>query len=128
MISNKATISWWKSQDSKIKEEAFGNSKNNPRVDIKQALMDLSKWFKNSKYIWGHGSSFDCSIIEEAYKMCDLKQPWMFWNTRDTRTLYDIANIKTNTLPNNNKHHALYDCYRQIVGVHKSMNVLFEIV
>ena len=118
------TQEWWDVQDSKIKEEAFGNSAENPRVPLKQALQEFTQWFGNSKCLWSHGAVFDCVIMDEAYLRCGLTPPWKFWNERDTRTLYEIAGVKNWDLPKNSKHHALHDCYRQIVGVHMSMNRL----
>jgi hypothetical protein len=63
-------------------------------------------------------------IMDEAYKRCGMVPPWKFWDERDTRTLYEVAGVKNWDLPKNSKHHALHDCYRQIVGVHMSMNRL----
>ena len=121
------TLSWWKKQKLEIRNEAFGA----PRDKIEDVLSLFSKWVQkttdpNYVKIWGHGAGFDCSILKEAYIRCELKAPWNFWNERDTRTLYDIANIKTNELPSQSKHHALYDCYRQIIGVWLSLNLILK--
>ena len=40
---------------------------------------------------------------------------------RDLRTIMDIGKIKSCDLPQYKKHHALYDCYRQIIGYQKAM-------
>lgn len=107
------TVSWWQKQDIKIREEAFGE----PREDLKNVLLRFSKWYGKSKTIWSHGATFDIPILAEAYYRCGLEPPWKFWVARDTRTLFDIAGIKSEELPTKNMHNALYDCQRQIFGV-----------
>jgi len=110
------TVAWWDKQDSQIRNEAFGE----PREDLKSVLVNFSKWYGNSKTIWSHGATFDIPILTEAYIRCGLEPPWKFWTCRDTRTLFDIANIKQEDMPNENLHNALYDCWRQICGVQES--------
>lgn len=113
------TQSWWNEQDNDVKYEALHNP---DRVSLKTALLEFKKWVgKNSQVkIWGNGSSFDCTILGEAYKRCNMEIPWKFWMERDLRTLMDIGNVKAYELPQIQKHHALFDCYRQILGFQKS--------
>jgi len=118
------TIKWWNNQSSEAKYEALENP---DRILIKKALIEFSEWFGNTKIIWSHGDDFDCVIIGNAFSQCGLTVPWKFWNTRDTRTLYDIGNIKMSDLPQDNAHHALHDCHRQIIGIHKSLENLKNI-
>ena len=115
------TEQFWLDQDNDVKYEALHHP---DRVNIEVALKDFTNWVGYSKLIWGHGDDFDCPILSEAYKHCNMEVPWNFWNTRDTRTLFDIAKIYQKDLPNNNKHHALHDCYRQIIGVQKCIKKL----
>ena len=123
MHTDENTISWWQSQDPSIRYEALENPEN--RVTIKEALDKLSKWLGNKQYkIWSHGDDFDCVILSEAYKKCNMKIPWNFWNTRDTRTILDIANVNIADINIKNKHHPLYDCYRQILALKKAFNNL----
>lgn len=119
MIVDSETLKWWNKQDNVIKYEAL----NNPdRIPIKQALQEFSNWFGNDRtLIWGNGSSFDCGILGEAYKRCDMTIPWKFWLERDLRTIMDIGGVRACDLPQYNKHHALFDCYRQIVGLKRAL-------
>jgi exodeoxyribonuclease VIII len=113
--SDPNTEKWWNEQDDDVKYEAL----NNPdRVTLKDALEKFSDWYGNNprRKIWGNGSSFDCTILGEAYKRCGLNIPWKFWLERDLRTIMDIGHIRMCDLPQYKKHHALYDCYRQIIG------------
>jgi DNA polymerase III epsilon subunit-like protein len=117
MHTDEGTRQWWNKQDPKIKEEAFGE----PRTDLFTALRKFIEWFGESKWIWSHGATFDCVILKEAFLRCGLETPWKFWNERDTRTLFDVAGVQNSDLPQAQKHHALYDCHRQICGVKMSM-------
>lgn len=111
------TMNWWSTQPDYIYEEAFKKE----RVPLKRALSEFSRWFRGCNLIWCQGANFDIPILSEAYARCDMKTPWKFWNVRDTRTVFDICNFKMSDLPDFNKHHALYDCLRQIIGVQKSL-------
>ena len=116
---DKETEKWWSEQEPDIKYEAL---ENNDRVTLKEALRSFKEWLgTNPKLkIWGNGSSFDCTILGEAYKICEMKIPWNFWLERDLRTLMELGNVKMSDLPQYGKHHALYDCYRQIIGFQRS--------
>jgi hypothetical protein len=106
------TEKWWNQQNKEAKEEAFGFIED--RLDIAEVLQMFSKWFGNSKYIWGNGSSFDITILTEAYSRCHIDLPWKFYNIRDLRTLLDICNVRLSNFSNNSKHNALYDCFYQV--------------
>ena len=115
------TINWWHQQPEEIYYESFEHP---DRVLLKEALIDFTKWIGTSKdqiKIWGNGSSFDVTILGEAFEIEGLKPCWAYWNVRDLRTLLDIGGIKMNELPSFSKHHALWDCYREIIGYQRAM-------
>ena len=111
LTSSEETIKWWNTQDISIKYEALENP---DRIPIKKVLIDFDRWIGKNKKVWAHGDDFDCVILDNAYRACDLKTPWQFWNTRDTRTLFDIANVNINEIPIIGAHNALNDAYRQV--------------
>lgn len=113
------TQKWWNNMKTDIKYEALENP---ARVTINKALILFKNWFGDGKRtkIWGNGSSFDCSILGEAYKRCGMEVPWKFWLERDLRTIMDLGEVKSCDLPQYQKHHALFDCYRQIIGFQRS--------
>lgn len=120
------TEKWWNEQDDDIKYDAL----NNPdRISLKQALREFKDWFGNNPRtkIWGNGSSFDCAILGEAYKICGMTIPWKFWLERDLRTVMDIGDIRACDLPQYKKHNALFDCYRQIIGFQRAMRNIKKI-
>ena len=109
------TKKWWDEQDDDVKYEAL---KNPERVTLREGLCSFKEWFGSNPRtkIWGNGSSFDCTILGEAYKRCDMEVPWKFWLERDLRTIMDLGKVNMYDLPKYHKHNALYDCYRQIIG------------
>lgn len=112
------TEAWWKKQSKEVQEEVFGKGKE--RISLRQALLEFKNWFGNSKQIWSNGNTFDIPILSEWFSKLNIPIPWKFYNSRDTRTIYELAGIKSFDLPQDNLHNALYDCWRQIVGVNKS--------
>ena len=56
-------------------------------------------------------------FIETINRILQRGNPWKFWQIRDTRTLYSLVDMQ---LPKTAKHHCLYDCYNQILGVQAS--------
>jgi len=120
MHTDQRTVEWWKKQSKEIREEAFEGE----RITLKQALDEFSKWFQGCDKIWSQGASFDVPILTEAYERCNKEIPWKFWNIRDTRTIYDLANLHPWNLPKDKEHHALYDCWRQVWGVKESIKRL----
>jgi hypothetical protein len=111
---------WWNNQSEEARFEAL---KNPDRVPLKDGLIQLSNFVKNSRCIWANSPSFDCIILENAYNLCNLKVPWDFWNLRDCRTLYDIGKVNLNKI-SEVEHNALSDCYRQLKGVYISFENL----
>ena len=118
------TIKWWDEQSPKMKEEMFSNESQ--REDLTKVLEDFNEWWNkhNCRYPWSQGATFDIAILEQLYSLCELSTPWKFYDTRDTRTIYDLAGVKPWDLPKGNNHHALHDCHRQIWGVKESLRKL----
>ena len=120
MDISKETLDWWHSQSEEYKYEALLNK---DRVNIDIGLKNLSKFIGNTKYIWSNSPNFDCVILEYAYRVCNLEIPWKFYNLRDTRTVYDLGNVSLKTI-GKTKHHALYDCYNQILTLNQAFKNL----
>lgn len=118
MHIDKNTVEWWVKQGEEARNEALFHL---DRVPLKKALKELSAWIGTSKYVWGNGSSFDITILEEAYRRCKLTPIWKFWNVRDLRTVYDLGKVWSVHVPNSGHHHALHDCYSQILGFQIAM-------
>ena len=105
------TLAWWAKQNDDVKAEAFTDEDRHP---IDQVFKELYKFCMTGKYIWAQGVAFDTVICEQIYKRLERGAPWMFYNLRDTRTLFDLADPE---IAKAQHHHALFDCWRQTVGV-----------
>lgn len=86
-ISNE-TLGWWARQSI----EARGVFTDPNAVTINAALKAFSSWATNDcdmeeVRMWGNGASFDNPILANAYRLCNMEQPWMFWNDRCYRTM-----------------------------------------
>jgi len=105
------TLDWWATQDPAIMEEAF--SPDN-RVPLADAIEQFHKFAWGCNKAWSHGSVFDLIILEDVYRQLGRTAPWQFWECRDTRTLFDLADPE---MPKGELHNALADAKRQAVGV-----------
>ena len=127
---NGSTLTWWMTKaPAAAREEAFSGE----RTSLKTVLEDFDAWLKSIQdtiRVWSHGSSFDISILTHSFTILGLEIPWQYWNIRDTRTLYDVAQVDLKLLPLTDdakrypEHHAIGDCLRQIEGVRKSYETL----
>jgi hypothetical protein len=123
MITEQDTIDWWENQDEKSRDELYDPCN---RYSIEESLRELSEFIGNYDFtfIWAQGPHFDCTILENAYKKCNLSLPWKFWNVRDCRTLLDVSNVRLKDIMGDYPHHSLYDCYKQINAVKTGMSRL----
>jgi hypothetical protein len=105
---DQGTLDWWATQPDAAREEAFNEQ---GRIPLDQALDELGKLIWNSKFLWCQGPTFDCTILEHAYKSLGKSIPWQYYKVRDSRTVFslwpDLEKPSTS-------HHALEDCRRQI--------------
>jgi hypothetical protein len=105
---DQGTLDWWATQPDAAREEAFNEQ---GRVPLDQALDELGKLIWHSKFLWCQGPTFDCTILEHAYKSYNKPIPWQYYRVRDSRTVFslwpDLEKPPTS-------HHALEDCRRQI--------------
>ena len=102
------TIDWWATQPAEAQQEAFGEDN---RVPLNSALEELGRMIWQSNLIWANGPTFDCTIIEHAYKSYNKPLPWKYHKVRDTRTIYSLWPELPRAAAS---HHALQDCRRQI--------------
>lgn len=109
---SKDTLDWWKRQPKESRYEVFDHP---DRIDIKDALILLSKFASGCEVFWSQGA-FDYIILENIYKILDINVPWKFWQIRDSRTLFDVCNINIKNINSEGLHNALSDCYRQYLG------------
>lgn len=108
------TLKWWIKQNDESRNAII----NAPTVKLATALEMLSMFFKGSTYIWGNGSTFDISILENAYGRNNA--PWNFFDVRDVRTVVHLADgmLNKNDFPFIGiKHDASDDAVHQAIYV-----------
>jgi inhibitor of KinA sporulation pathway (predicted exonuclease) len=85
------TIMWWMKQS----DEARAALATRPRMPLYEALDRLNYWMSDAEWkrdvcVWGNGSTFDISILEDSMKLVHLNEYWSFRKVRDMRTFVDM--------------------------------------
>lgn len=118
------TVAWWERQSKAAQDALLINQQ-----PLHDALWSFTNWWSTmgGERIWSHGANFDQPILEAAYVACGHPgAPWSFWNSRCTRTLFDIAGVDTRKLKSNEvAHNALHDAKNQARAVQACMKHLF---
>lgn len=133
------TVYWWLSQSDEARAALCVAD-----TSIQQALSDLDRYlldnvmgagsFKEGDYtqqlrvrnnmkLWCHGAGFDEPLLKAAYRACGLVEPWDFRNVRDTRTIYDPADVRPERSEGTH-HHALDDARAQALAVSEAYHVM----
>lgn len=115
---DESTVEWWATQSAEVREEAFAEDN---RVPLDQALDELGRLIWNSKFLWCQGPTFDCTILEHAYKSYNKPLPWKYYMVRDSRTVFSLW--PDQPIPPTS-HHALEDCRRQIGMLQRTLDHL----
>lgn len=105
------TLAWWAKQSPEVQYEAFTD---HDRHDISDVMRDFHRWCKTYDNVWANGPAFDIVILEQVCKQLGRGFPWQYWQVRDARTVYSLVNHER---PNPRLHHALWDCWSQIVAL-----------
>jgi|APSaa5957512493_1039668.scaffolds.fasta_scaffold41887_2 hypothetical protein len=122
------TMDWWGRQSTKARHEAFDAL---PRIHIGDALQRLHKWIDKDDIPWSHGSDYDLILLKTAWERYEKNVPWLFWNARCTRTLYDVCGLTKDDIKarrSTNHHHALADCWDQLLMVQECYRKLKDAV
>lgn len=120
-IINDETLTWWSQQDPQIQEDAFGEGDD--RIDLKDAMKKLYTFGLGTSNVWSHGSIFDVVIIEDICRSFQQAVTWKFWDVRDTRTLFDLADVSVRI---EGKHNALTDAVAQAKAVQQAYSILVK--
>lgn len=92
---NGSTIAWWMSQSDAARKVLSDRVKHDDSLPLVTVLTLFTTYInqvssKGKVKIWGNGSSFDNSILEECYRKVGSDAPWMFWNDRCYRTVKNL--------------------------------------
>lgn len=108
-----ATLKWWMQQSDAAKK-VFSESAQAPQF-VAQDFADFAgQYGKKHLKVFGNGADFDCSIVEHLLNQYKVKTPWMFYNTRDVRTIREfLANSEPIPKLIGTAHNALDDAINQ---------------
>lgn len=112
-------IAWWAKQTDSVKEEAFSD---NNRLPVAEAIDKFHKFAWGCSKFWAKGHCFDIMILENLYSKLGKSVPWQYWEIRDVRTIFDLADPE---MPSALLHNALEDSRRQAIGlrnIYKKLN------
>lgn len=116
------TIAWWERQSSQAQAQLLVEQKSFVHVagEIHSFIKD-----NRGKFVWSQGSNFDVVLLEHSLSLFGRKAPWLFYNTRDTRTAYEMAGFNTKSLVREGTYHnALDDAKHQARCVQASYRKL----
>lgn len=115
------TLQWWGTQPEEIVDEALGD---NNRTSVETTLKELNKWLTGADKIWCQGPVFDICILENLYRQYDKHFNWVFWNIRDSRTLFGLMPEDPRKKFKFAAHNALEDCRVQSICIQEVYNEL----
>lgn len=111
LTEDASTVAWWDRQSAEAEATLAVDQR-----PLREVVRDFNRWFRATgcAHVWSHGASFDVVLWEWACLACDEKEPWKFWDVRDTRTLYHLAGVDLKSVPRDGVHHnALDDAVHQ---------------
>jgi len=121
------TILWWMQQG----QEAVDALTTPKPIALKTAVTEFKRFYWDQKeklgretniYVWAHGATFDQPMWATACNAVGQREPWLFFNCRDTRTIFDLAfgEEKPSFEGLGTKHNAVHDALSQIVWVQEA--------
>lgn len=124
LVIDRNTEEWW----SKQSQQAQDSLTRDP-LDIAKVANDFHSWVAKQRgiFVWSQGANFDEPIWTYACRVVDRKNrlivhnarqktpwPWFFWDTRCTRTAYDMGGFNPKTIRRvGTAHNALDDAIHQ---------------
>lgn len=113
------TIKWWMSQSDAAKKVFHEQAK--PMAEV---LTLFIQWYKanypKGAYVWGNGSTFDITIMEDLFRDYKIKLPWGYNKAMDLRTFKRFQKGGEQVKKSGVAHNALDDAISQanyVMGV-----------
>lgn len=83
-----STIQWWMTQPDAARE--LFNKLDEHGISLQFALGNLREFMQDSSkapILWCNHPSFDAAILDNAYRRCEMKTPWQYYNVKDYSTI-----------------------------------------
>lgn len=135
-----ATLKWWMNQSEAARSSTV-SAENIHKLGT--ALITFGDWLMEETVlgskdpderaqfrIWGYGCSFDCVLIEEAFRYANLPVPWSFRSHYDLRTLKKLCEALPRMTPMFNwpkpevEHDALSDAFAQAEAIQMAVSAM----
>lgn len=107
------TEQWWRDRGEAAQAALIPNQL--PVLEVLPAFADYWKATR-ARRLWAHGAPFDPPFLEAAYEAAGLEPPWEYYEPRDTRTIYDLANVQPDR-KSGVHHDAAWDALNQTKAV-----------
>jgi exodeoxyribonuclease VIII len=123
-VMDPETVMWWMQQSEDARKAVTRKGRQAPEV-----LVDFSDWLTSNavalkdRRIWACGTDFDCVILAEHYRKAEIDVPWMYYATRDYRTIRELWK----SVPEGTRvgaHNALDDAVHQVSHLFKIRKTL----
>lgn len=111
LVKDADTVSWWSKQTKQAQDSLTFDQR--PLEDV---VKDFHIWFRKVRgiFVWSQGANFDQPLWEAAACAVGQTVPWKFWNSRCTRTAYDIGSFDPRSIRRSGvAHNALNDAIHQ---------------
>ncbi len=125
MVQDESTIKWWADQG-----EAAQQSLLTGQLHFTEVVTKFTNfWYDQRAHIvWSQGSNFDVVLWEAATRLVGREAPWKFYNTRDTRTAYELGGLNTKSILREGTHHnALDDAKHQARCVQRAYSMVSRV-
>src|SRR3990172_68071 len=121
-------VKWWLTQSKEAQERLFDPAP----TGFHEALSAFRQWYGTPKFTWSHGSNFDLTLLDSAYRLLNQMPPWKYKQVRDTRTMFWMApdygrfvkERKAMVPVDGVKHDALADAIRQVHWVQSAYRLI----
>ena len=116
LTKDENTVKWWSRQSQAAQDALLVDPK-----PLETVIDEFKAFFKENggREVWAQGSNFDPVLWEAALgRFENRRTPWFFWDTRDTRTVYRIAQFNPKWIAREGTYHnALDDAKHQVACV-----------
>lgn len=105
------TIKWWMNQSGAAKRVFHEKAK--PTIEVLTLFINWYKQINSKAFVWGNGSTFDISIMENIFRDYGLKEPWTYNKAMDLRTFKRFKANGEQVRKSGVNHNALDDALSQ---------------
>jgi hypothetical protein len=118
LVWDAQTVAWWAKQSQRAQDMLMTD-----QLTLTEVAVKFDDWWRKNRaiFVWSQGANFDCVLWEAAMRAVGRGVPWKFYDARDTRTAYDVADFDSRTVRRAGTYHnALDDARHQAICVQRA--------